>query len=123
MKIAFLSANEFTHHHLTMPLDIRLFRDPVTLESIRNSEKKRFSGDDGQSRIDRIVELDAEWKRRLHAMEVAKREKNEASKAIGIKKKAKEVRFCVCSSQRDFIDCLSFRMLLPSCKLRAIREL
>lgn len=73
-----------------MPLDIRLFRDDKTLNEIRESERKRFSGDEGQKRVDDIVQIDQEWRQKLYKMEIAKRDKNNVSKEIGKKKKAKE---------------------------------
>jgi seryl-tRNA synthetase len=73
-----------------MPLDIRLFRDEASLAAVRESERRRFSGDAGQARVSAIVETDSKWRTALYEMEQAKKEKNLASKAVGEKMKKKE---------------------------------
>eukprot|EP00514_Thraustochytrium_sp_LLF1b_P003920 CAMPEP_0184509580 /NCGR_PEP_ID=MMETSP0198_2-20121128/1361_1 /TAXON_ID=1112570 /ORGANISM="Thraustochytrium sp., Strain LLF1b" /LENGTH=448 /DNA_ID=CAMNT_0026899423 /DNA_START=98 /DNA_END=1444 /DNA_ORIENTATION=- len=80
-----------------MPLDVRLFREEATLEKVLESEKKRYPGDalaekqkEAVDRVNKIAELDLAWRKAQSDVDITKKEKNLASKAVGVKKKAKE---------------------------------
>jgi seryl-tRNA synthetase len=63
-------------------LDIKMFRECP--EIIKESEKKRFKD---PSIVDRILELDCEWREKLKSLENFKCEKNRISREIGLLKR------------------------------------
>mmetsp|Transcript_19866 Transcript_19866/g.32667 ORF Transcript_19866/g.32667 Transcript_19866/m.32667 type:complete len:456 (+) Transcript_19866:55-1422(+) len=71
-----------------MPIALPLFRDPAEVEKIRASEKKRFNKD--EDLVDRVIQLDCEWRTLQKDLDNAKKEKNIVSKLVGQKKKKKE---------------------------------
>ncbi|UJR36038.1 hypothetical protein I4U23_028775 [Adineta vaga] len=68
-----------------MVLDIEIIRQNPQL--VRDSQLKRYKGID---RVDRIIELDSEWRTVLYQVEQWKKFKNLCGKIFGEKKQAKE---------------------------------
>jgi seryl-tRNA synthetase len=68
-----------------MVLDIELFRQNPQL--VRDSQKKRYKGLD---RVDKVIDLDSQWRTVRYQADQWNKVKNLCGKAIGIKKGAKE---------------------------------
>ena len=68
-----------------MVLDIELFRQNPQL--VRDSQKKRYKG---LERVDKVIELDTQWRTLRYQADQWNRVKNLCGKTIGIKKSAKE---------------------------------
>jgi len=66
-------------------IDIKVFRENPDL--IRESEKKRFKD---PARIDKVIDLDLRWRTLLQQINDLRKERNQISRDIGIKKKKKE---------------------------------
>ena len=64
-------------------LDMQLFREHP--ERIRADHTKRGIPQDN---IDKVIQLDQEWRNALHETDQLRREKNEAARGIGAAKKA-----------------------------------
>ena len=72
-----------------MTLDINLFRvhqggDP---ELIKESQRRRFAPPEA---VDKVIELDAQWRDAINAADALRRERNNIQKQVSQKKKAKE---------------------------------
>lgn len=68
-----------------MVLDIELFRQNPQL--VRDSQKKRYKG---LERVDKVIELDSQWRTVRYQADQWNKAKNLCGRAIGEKKKAKE---------------------------------
>jgi len=68
-----------------MVLDIELFRQNPQL--VRDSQKKRYKG---LERVDKVIELDSQWRQVRYQADQWNKIKNLCGKAIGAKKQAKE---------------------------------
>ena len=66
-------------------IDIKVFRENPDL--IRDSEKKRFKD---SARVDKVIDLDLRWRAFLQQINDLRKERNQISRDIGIKKKKKE---------------------------------
>ena len=70
-----------------MGLDILLFRDDVTANIVRESQRRRYQD---PATVDAVIDADKQWRRLQFLSEATKRFVNDCSKAVGEKKKAKE---------------------------------
>lgn len=68
-------------------LDIVLFRDPKTLDLVKESQRRRHKP---MEIIDEVVRLDAEWRALRSRLDKLNRGKNSIAKVYGKKKKARE---------------------------------
>jgi seryl-tRNA synthetase len=68
-----------------MVLDIELFRQNPQL--VRDSQKKRYKG---LERVDKVIELDSQWRTVRYQADKWNQIKNLCGKTIGTKKQAKE---------------------------------
>ncbi len=66
-------------------IDIKVFRENPDI--IRDSEKKRFKD---PARVDKVIDLDLKWRTLLQQINDLRKERNQISKDIGIKKKKNE---------------------------------
>ena len=73
----------------TMPLDINAFREfkGGNPEEIRESQRRRFKD---PATVDEIIALDEAWRNQTGQLDHMKKAKGKLSKAIGLKKRAKE---------------------------------
>lgn len=68
-------------------LDINLFRDTVLANLVRESERRRFRD---PKIVDEVIDADEKWRRTQFLTETCKKMINHCSKAVGMRKKAKE---------------------------------
>lgn len=70
-----------------MPIDVKLLRDPVEADRWRKMTKERFRD---PVLVDRVVDLDAAWRKAQFETEQARKQLGLVQKEIGAKMKAKE---------------------------------
>ncbi|EPY18961.1 seryl-tRNA synthetase [Strigomonas culicis] len=87
-----------------MGIDIQLFRDPETLNVLRESQRRRYAD---TTVVDEISNIDAEWRRAVFISEACKKMINNCSKAVGAKKKAKEADGDVTEVPADLLEAAS----------------